>query len=52
MMSRTPWSADSGLFRSSALDTGQAHAFRFDRPGTYRVLCSMHPQVVTILIVE
>jgi plastocyanin len=37
--------SDPGLFRSGALDTGMTFAFRFDRPGTYRVICSIHPQM-------
>lgn len=44
--------SNSGLFRSSALDTGEAYAYRFDKPGTYRIFCSMHPQMAAIIIVE
>jgi plastocyanin len=37
--------SDPGLFRSGALDTDMSFTFRFDRPGTYHVLCSIHPQM-------
>jgi plastocyanin len=37
--------SDPGLFRSGALDTDMTFAFRFDRPGTYRIICSIHPQM-------
>ena len=37
--------SDPGLFRSGALDTDMTFTFRFDRPGTYRVICSIHPQM-------
>jgi plastocyanin len=44
--------SDSGLFRSSALDTKDTFAFKFDKPGTYRFLCSIHPQMVGTIIVQ
>ena len=44
--------SDSGLFRSAALDTGREYTFRFDKPGTYHVFCSMHPQMSATIIVE
>jgi plastocyanin len=44
--------SDSGLFRSAALDTGKEYTFRFDKPGTYRVFCSMHPQMTATIVVE
>lgn len=44
--------SDSGLFRSGALDTGMSYAFTFDKPGTYRVICSIHPQMHATIIVE
>jgi plastocyanin len=42
----------SGLFRSAALDTGKEYTFRFDKPGTYLVFCSMHPQMTATIRVE
>jgi plastocyanin len=44
--------SDVGLFRSGALDTGNEYTFKFDKPGTYHVLCSIHPQMVATIIVE
>jgi plastocyanin len=44
--------SDSGLFRSAALDTGKEYTFRFDKPGTYHVFCSMHPQMTATIVVE
>jgi plastocyanin len=43
---------DAGLFRSGALDTAMAFTFRFDKPGTYQVFCSIHPQMKARIIVE
>ena len=44
--------SDSGLFRSSALDTDDNFSFRFDKPGTYRFVCSIHPKMVGTITVE
>ena len=44
--------SDSGLFHSAALDTGKEYTFRFDKPGTYHVFCSMHPQMTATIVVE
>lgn len=44
--------SDTGLFRSGALDTGKTYTFRFDKPGTYHVFCSIHPQMTATIIVE
>jgi plastocyanin len=44
--------SDSGLFRSGALDTGGQFTFKFDKPGTYHVFCSIHPQMAATIIVE
>jgi plastocyanin len=43
---------DAGLFRSGALDTAMTFTFRFERPGTYEVFCSIHPQMKAMIIVE
>ncbi len=42
----------SGLFRSGAIDTDGTFNFRFDRPGTYRFTCSIHPQMVGTVVVR
>lgn len=44
--------SESGLFHSDALDTDGTFAFRFDHPGTYRFLCSIHPQMVGTIVVQ
>ncbi|HEV2702140.1 MAG TPA: cupredoxin family copper-binding protein [Steroidobacteraceae bacterium] len=44
--------SDTGLFRSGALDTGMAYTFTFDKPGTYHVICTIHPQMTATVIVE
>lgn len=41
-----------GLFRSGALDTNDSFAFKFDKPGTYHYVCSIHPQMVGTIIVQ
>jgi plastocyanin len=44
--------SDSGLFRSGALDTGESFSFRFDKPGTYRYACSIHPRMLGTIVVD
>jgi plastocyanin len=44
--------SDTGLFRSGALDTNQSFSFRFDKPGVYHYLCSIHPRMVGTVVVE
>jgi plastocyanin len=41
-----------GLFRSGALDTGDSFSFKFDKPGTYRYVCTIHPRMVGTVVVE
>jgi plastocyanin len=44
--------SDTGLFRSGALDTNESFSFRFDKPGTYRYACSIHPRMVGTIVVQ
>jgi len=44
--------SETGLFRSPALDTNESFSFRFDEPGTYRFVCSIHPQMTGTIIVQ
>lgn len=44
--------SDTGLFRSGALDTGGDFHFKFEQPGTYHYLCTIHPHMVGTIIVE
>jgi plastocyanin len=41
-----------GLFRSGGLDQNDVFTFTFDTPGTYRFLCSIHPQMMGTIIVK
>ena len=41
-----------GVFRSNALDTKDSFSFKFDQPGTYRFVCSIHPQMVGTIVVK
>ena len=44
--------SESGLFRSGALDTNESFSYRFEKPGTYRYTCSIHPRMVGTIIVH
>lgn len=44
--------SDAGLFRSGALDTDGTFEFKFDKPGTYHYVCTIHPRMVGTIIVE
>ena len=44
--------SSDGLFRSGALDTGDSFSFKFDQPGTYRYVCTIHPRMVGTVVVE
>lgn len=44
--------ADPQLLTSPPLDTGQSFSFTFDKPGTYRYFCSIHPHMLGTVIVE
>ena len=43
---------DPKLFRSAALDTNDSFSFTFDKPGTYRYFCSIHPQMTAMVVVK
>ena len=40
------------LLRSGALDQDEIYSVRFDKPGTYRYGCSIHPQMMGTIIVQ
>jgi plastocyanin len=44
--------SDTGMFRSSAMDTDESFSFKFDKPGTYRFTCSIHPRMVGTIVVK
>jgi len=39
-------------FKSDALDQDDSFAFKFDKPGTYRYVCSIHPQMLGTIVVK
>jgi len=39
-------------FHSDALDQDDTFTFKFDKPGTYRYVCSIHPQMVGTIVVK
>jgi plastocyanin len=41
-----------GVFRSHALDQGDTFTFKFDTPGTYKYICSIHPKMMAAIIVQ
>ena len=49
----TVMSADGGAtFKSPALDTDDKFSFTFDKPGTYKYFCSIHPHMVGTIVVK
>jgi plastocyanin len=44
--------SDTGLFRSGGFDTNESFSHKFDKPGTYRITCSIHPRMVATIVVE
>jgi len=41
-----------GAFRSKALDENDSFSFKFDKPGTYKYICSIHPQMKATITVK
>lgn len=41
-----------GTFRSHALDQGDTFTFKFDTPGTYKYICSIHPKMMASITVQ
>lgn len=41
-----------GTFKSDALDQDDSFQFTFDKPGTYRYVCSIHPQMLGTIVVK
>jgi plastocyanin len=38
--------------KTGALDQNERYSFRFDRPGTYKYVCSIHPSMVGTIVVK
>ena len=41
-----------GAFHSAALDEGDSFTFKFEKPGTYKYVCSIHPKMMAVIIVQ
>ena len=41
-----------GSFRSAALERNDSFKFKFDKPGTYKYICSIHPKMTAAIIVK
>jgi plastocyanin len=41
-----------GLFRSPALDQGDVFTFKFDKAGTYKYVCTIHPKMMATVVVK
>ena len=41
-----------GLFRSPALDQNDTYQFKFDKPGVYKYICSIHPKMRATITVK
>jgi plastocyanin len=41
----------AGGFKSEPLDTGDRFSFRFNKSGTYKYFCSLHPHMIGTIIV-
>jgi plastocyanin len=41
-----------GTFHSPALDEGDTYQFKFDKPGVYKYICSIHPKMRATITVK
>ncbi len=41
-----------GLFRSGGLDEDESFTFKFLKPGVYKYICSIHPQMKASVVVR
>ncbi|SAL68180.1 blue (type1) copper domain-containing protein [Caballeronia arvi] len=45
--------ADEGKsFKSDPLDSGESYSHVFDKPGTYKYFCSLHPHMTGTVVVQ
>ena len=44
--------SDAGLFRSAALDQNDTFQYKFDKPGVYKILCGIHPNMRETITVQ
>ncbi len=43
---------DAKLWKSPPLDTDDSFSFVFDKPGTYKYICTIHPRMQGTVVVE
>ncbi len=41
-----------GAFKSGAIDGDESYTFKFDKPGAYKYVCSIHPKMRAVIIVK
>jgi plastocyanin len=41
-----------GAFHSQALDQNDSFSFKFEKPGVYKYICSIHPRMKASIIVK
>src|SRR4029077_6520140 len=44
--------SQDGLFRSAAIDGGERFSFKFEKPGTYKYVCTIHPRMGATIVVK
>jgi plastocyanin len=44
--------SDDKSFKSKVLDTDQTFSYAFDKPGTYKYFCSIHPKMTGTVVVQ
>ncbi len=45
-------SSDKSFKGSSGLDTGDTYSYTFDKPGTYKYYCTLHPFMTGVIVVK
>jgi amicyanin len=44
-------SSDKSFKGSGGLDTGESYSYTFDKPGTYKYYCTLHPFMTGVVVV-
>jgi plastocyanin len=44
--------SEDKLFKSTTLDTDQQFTYTFDKPGTYKYYCTIHPRMTGTIVVQ
>lgn len=45
-------SSDKSFKGSAGLDTGDSYSYTFDKPGTYKYYCTLHPFMTGTIVVQ